>query len=278
MTGFWQRSPEDQWVGTSRVAQAVITTGVALGTWGTLGSAPGMAQTVISGFATTGANMTGMEVTIQYLNGGRETAIWGTTGWTSGGAFGNQWQLIQTGNTYGTPWRFNNFNAPSIYSLSINAVPGNTMFDTVRFQEITPGSADGWTFEVTDGLAPSRFAYSAPIDISLGDLFGTLTLTWDTGFSAGNFLRFIADTDNGTARNPVTVQAPPPPPAPDPVVPDPDPVIPDPDPVVPDPDPVVPDPAPAIPNPDPVAVPEPGVLLGLLMALGLGQRLRPQQG
>lgn len=178
---------------------------------GVLAAAPVQAQTVISGWSTGGDDMVGMEITIDFLNGDSQTSIWGALGQTWG-ATGSGWELTKSSSsTYGNSWALNVEEAFSITSLTINAVPGNTMFDLYRnftddngtMQSSTPRSADGWTFETVSGQAPDSFDYSTPIDVSVGDLFGTLSLLWEDGF--WGTMQFIADTDNGTASNPVQV-------------------------------------------------------------------------
>ncbi|MCW6035175.1 PEP-CTERM sorting domain-containing protein [Spirulina subsalsa FACHB-351] len=167
------------------------------------GSGPVLGQTVLSSFSTGGADMNGMEITVNWLGGGSETQIWGTTGYNAGGAFGRDWSLSFVGSTtFGIPWNFTNTGA-SIASLTIHGVPGNTVFDThwPTFPG-TPGSANGWTFQPISGQDPTVFEYGTPIDISVGDVFGSLSLFWDQGFTGT--LRFYADTDNGTIENPVT--------------------------------------------------------------------------
>lgn len=242
-----------------------VATGTAIAGLYALTALPTQAATVLTGFQTTGADMGGMEITVDFLDGLSETSIWAPINSSSGSASGDDWSLSQSGNTFNgfdNPWVFAYSGTGTITSLNINAVPGNTVFDILPVDFGTPGSADGGAFTVTGGQAPTTFDYSVPIDISVGDLFGQLTLTWDGGFGAGT-LAFLADTDSGTIDNPVT-------PDPDPV--DPDPI--DPDPVDPiDPVPVEPNPA----DPDPVSIPEPGFLLGLLGLGALGLKTRHQK-
>ena len=164
-------------------------------------TAPSHATTLTSS-ATYGDDMAGMVVTAGFLNGGSQTATWGVTGSNAGGAFGTKWSLTQSGNTFSNPWTFSN-SGQSIVSLKINAVPGNTVFDIVEDYELTPGSADGEPFTVVSGSAPNSFAYSDAIDISKGDLFGTLSLNYNNGFTGK--LTYIADTDSGTQNDPVVV-------------------------------------------------------------------------
>jgi chitodextrinase len=123
----------------------------------------------------------------------------------SGGAFGSNWSLTESGNSFDSPWTFSN-SGQGITSLVIDAIPGNTVFDNIRKEEVTPYSADGWGFETLSGQSPDFFTYSDPIDISEGDLFGRLSLYWTSGF-AGK-MKFRADTDSGSTRNPVQARDP----------------------------------------------------------------------
>jgi hypothetical protein len=173
--------------------------------------------TTLTGFSTTGADMKGMNITVNFFNGTSQTAVWQALDRPGGGAFGSGWSLTQYGNTFGTyknPWQFSYTGGSSVSALIIDAFAGNTVFDNIYPQVVTPGSADGWPFELSYGARPDRHAYDVPIDISRGDLFGRLSLFWDEGFW-GN-MGFFADTDSGTGNDPVRprypVPAPPPPP------------------------------------------------------------------
>ncbi len=183
-----------------------FSVGLAGATLVSLGIAAPSHATTLTGFSTFGDQMAGMKVTVNFMGGGSETNIWGVTGPGAGGAFGTNWSLIQSGNTFTDPWTLDYSGAGSISSLAINAVPGNTVFDRTNPSSGTPGSAQGKDFSVLSGLAPT-FAYSTPIDISVGDLFGKLSLNWDNGFTRGQ-LTYLADTDSGTTDDPVSVPEP----------------------------------------------------------------------
>src|SRR5687768_5085653 len=60
----------------------------------------------LTGFATTGAMMSGLTVTATFSTGFSETAVWGTTGATSGAAVGTNWSLGLTGDSYTNDWNF----------------------------------------------------------------------------------------------------------------------------------------------------------------------------
>ncbi|MBD1930482.1 MULTISPECIES: PKD domain-containing protein [Cyanophyceae] len=205
--------------------------------------------TTLTGFKTTGNMMSGMQVKVGFLDGSYEIATWGATSSNSGGAFGTGWSLTQRGDTYGYSsdnnaygWTFSYSGGNSLNSLLIDAISGNAVFDRIRSRdsEYTPNSADGWNFEVLSGKRPDNHAYSVPIDISRGDLFGRLAMVWNSGFNGT--MTFIADTDSGTTNDPVKPLEPAPPITPPP----PPPVIPPPLP------PVIPPPPPPPPNVAPI--------------------------
>ncbi|WP_017316077.1 PEP-CTERM sorting domain-containing protein [Mastigocladopsis repens] len=166
-----------------------------------LGTAAAPAQaTTLTGFQTSGNQMAGMQVTANFLDGGSQTAIWNATGSGAGGTTGTNWSLSQSGDTFTQSWTLTANQA--ITSLTINAISGNTIFDTTfDNNEGTSGSALGKTFSVISGQSPDSFDYSTPIDISVGDLFGELTLNWNNGFTGS--LEYVADTDSGTKTDPV---------------------------------------------------------------------------
>ncbi|MGB3693145.1 MAG: PKD domain-containing protein [Spirulinaceae cyanobacterium] len=181
---------------------------------------PSAQATTLTGFSTSGNQMGGMKVTVNFFNGTSQTSTWQPLGGELGGASGSGWSLNQSGNTYGSfnnPWNFSYTGGSSVAALFIDAVDGNTVFDIVSSNtssQNTPNSAEGWPFQTSYGTAPSRYGYSVPIDISKGDLFGRLSLFWDSGFSGS--MGFLADTDSGKADDPVTARDPipalPPPP------------------------------------------------------------------
>jgi hypothetical protein len=162
--------------------------------------------TTLTGFSTNGAQMDGMRVTATFGDASSEVSIWADTGATSGAAAGTGWSLSEVGDTFGGDWTLSNTSGKSLVRLVIEAIPGNTVFDIfdVPPGPDTPLSARGLPFTVLSGTAPTSSAYSVPIDISLGDLFGTLTLDWAAGFASGAAnLVFEADTDSGTTDDPV---------------------------------------------------------------------------
>ncbi|MBE9199744.1 MULTISPECIES: hypothetical protein [unclassified Nodularia (in: cyanobacteria)] len=164
----------------------------------TIQAATPVQATTLSGLITSGADITGMEVTVNFFDGGSETQIWSAIDKESGGVTGSDWTLFQSGDSFDQPWTFN--AAQSISSLIINAIPGNAAFDTSNSPSKS-GSEAGQSFFVQSGTAPTSFDYLVPIDISTGDLFGTLILDWSEGFVGE--LSYLADLDSGTTDDPV---------------------------------------------------------------------------
>ena len=164
--------------------------------------APPLQATTLSSASTSGYHMAGTEVTVNFLSGGSETVSWTATDSMTGTALGTDWSMSQSNNTFSGPWIFNYSGLDSVASLMINVIPGNTAFDTISGLEVTPGSGNGRLFTLVSGQAPDSFNYSVPIDISSGDLFGTLSMSWDQGFTG--MMSFVADTDSGTMDDPVT--------------------------------------------------------------------------
>ncbi len=165
-------------------------------------AAPSQATT-LNNFSTYGDMMSGMRITANFWDGTSQTAIWRDTDDDSGGAFGSGWSLKESGNSFNSPWTLSN-SGQGITSLIIDAISGNALFDNYPYLYgplQTPDSAEGWEFQTLSGQAPSSYTYSDPIDISRGDLFGTLSLYWSGGFTGT--MKFRADTDSGTNNDPV---------------------------------------------------------------------------
>ncbi len=170
---------------------------------GTVGSASAATITALTGFSTTGSDMDGMEVTVNFQNGTSSTAIWSTISSGIGAASTGGWTLSESGNTFGGLWTFSNNTGSTISSLFINAIAGKTVFDIdPRLDDAfsTAGSADGISFAVDNGVAPTSFQYGNIVNLAgnapVGDLYAELNLFWKSGFASGSSLQFVADTDN----------------------------------------------------------------------------------
>jgi hypothetical protein len=186
-----------------------------------LGAATTSQATTLTGYSTYGSMMSGMKVTASFVDGTSQSLFWSATGSRSGGVFGNSWSLTQSGNTYApdndnteaAAWILTN-NGLGITSLVIDAIPGNTVFDNLYAFDSplqTPGSERGWPLQIFSGQSPDSSAYSIPIDISYGDLFGKLSMYWGAGFTG--VMKFFADTDSSSStvypKDPVAYNSPP---------------------------------------------------------------------
>jgi hypothetical protein len=184
-----------------------------------LTSNPGQAATVIntdssvvattsgvSTSATTGADMTGMNVTAFFSDGSSKSAIWATTGVEIGGAaISGVFSLSETGNTFGGPWDLTNSYSATLTKLTIDGGAGSTVFDIDDLNEGTVGSGVGEAY--TDRSFPPGTivaTYSKIVALSgsapVGDLFAILTIDYTGldggGIASGSGLSFAQDTDN----------------------------------------------------------------------------------
>jgi hypothetical protein len=188
----------------------------------------------VSDFATTGAEMAGMEVTALFSNADPETVTWQATGLDSGGAFGlNQdWSLTQSGDTFAAPWTLlyeGSEDKGLLIGFDIDGMAAGTgeigvMFDrTFGFQFGTQGSFHGWDYETLtdvpfDTLITFRSAIALPGESPVGDLFRYLEVRFAdrppdefSGFGIGGLdgvdvrsVSFRQDTDNNVIPEPAT--------------------------------------------------------------------------
>ena len=158
----------------------------------------------LTGFATTGAMMTGLAVTANFVGGFSETVLWGTFGPALGGALGTGWTLSLNGDTFSANWEFD-FGAGSslqLLSLVLDGTNALTVLDTTSPTPGTPGSAAGLDLVmnevVLDGATTGT--YSSEVAISpaaaLGDLFQVLTISFNAGAEPRSDFAFRQDTDN----------------------------------------------------------------------------------
>ncbi len=169
---------------------------------------------------TTGFDMDGILVTVNFSGGGNETLEWSDSGLPSApGVSGTGWSLSVVGSTFYNPWTFE--AAVAIDSFSINAYAGDVLFDNIwmsgsdpAYTEHTPGSENGYHF---NAFAPPGVSvtstYSNELAVvghpSYGDAWGQLGVTFngEVGFigTGGNALVFGADTDNLVVPEPSTL-------------------------------------------------------------------------
>jgi hypothetical protein len=159
----------------------------------------------LTGFATSGDEMSGMSVTATFSTGFTETLAWATTGAAAGGVTGTGWGLSQSGDTFSSlSWTFTNSTGVNLTNLALDGAPGLTVFDISFGGSGTPGSASGRDF-ATDLAEDSLITatYSAAVAIGaaapVGDIFHRLNVDFTGltggGAAAASFL-MSQDTDN----------------------------------------------------------------------------------
>jgi hypothetical protein len=161
--------------------------------------------TGIATSVTTGATMGGMQVTAFFTNNSFQPVFWVGQGLGSGGAFGTNWSLTESGDTDTQNWTLINSTGLGLTRLVIDGGPGKTIFDrTFGGQEGTPGTGLGRDFVVTSGLIPTDNILATYRDVvavvpnpPVGDIFRSLEVDFlqTGGFASGRTLTFGADTD-----------------------------------------------------------------------------------
>jgi hypothetical protein len=166
---------------------------------------PFISSRPLTGFQTTGALMTGMRVTVDYVDGGMAQANWATTGSAAGAAVGPDWRVDESGDTFSSAWTFANTGTRAIRRITFNALPGDTVFDTTfGGAEGTPGSALGTTFFLQSApddlniIATYRNAVGINGQAPVGDIFSHLIIDFTNagGLPAASRLVYFADSDN----------------------------------------------------------------------------------
>ena len=190
------------------------------------------ANVIVTDSDLTGADMVGLEVSVNYDDGSTASGIWQFLSNTvlntgnaiadaegqSGGVFNNSFELTQQGFTFGdigSPgsnfpgqlfglWTFINYNtAANVSSIVLNGMingPAQYVFDRTAGTEVTPGSNVGRAF--TPSLKGVTGVYSNQVNGSYDDLFYTLTINFSQALVAGEPLQFMADTDQVSVSEP----------------------------------------------------------------------------
>jgi hypothetical protein len=163
----------------------------------------------LTGFQTLGANMTGMQVTVDFALSGVVSGAWGDLG---GGACGVNFggftlTLGCDTDSFGNTWSLNNATNDRVNRVRFNGAPGRTLFD-IAFASSTPGSELGFTLQNAGGTyAGNVFGnYANLVGVGgappVGDLYEQLTISFDDALGAGATYDFFADTDNSDFDSP----------------------------------------------------------------------------
>ena len=171
----------------------------------------------LTGFQTHGDDMVGMRVTAYFTGGLSQTVVWGALGPSNGGAFGSNWGLTETTDTFGSAWTLTNQSGVAMTGLVLNGSPGNTLFDRTFSGFGTNGSANGWDYTESSGPAAlvTNVTYRNQFQLTgftpVGDLFETLELQFTNpgGLADASVLKFIQDTDNGAGGPVILIPLPP---------------------------------------------------------------------
>ena len=168
---------------------------------GTLADLPGL-----TGFQTTGADMTGLSVHATFSGGLTQTLAWSTTGASSGGVSGTGWGLSLNGDSFGGLWNFTfdpQYSLGQLTQLVLDGSTGLTVLDRTEPNQGTPGSAQGLDFSFASGTCDSCAVdaiYSGLTSIggaaALGDLWQTLTVDFLNATGPRTDWSFVQDTDN----------------------------------------------------------------------------------
>ncbi|WP_300035971.1 hypothetical protein [uncultured Roseobacter sp.] len=169
---------------------------------GTLQSTTGL-----TGYTTGGADMDGMVVTAGFRSGATRRAVFATTGTRAGAAKGEGFALGFSGlSTFSAPFELS-VSRGVLTSLRIDALAGDTVFDTASGNTGTPGSANGTGFRLrgtVDGPVSVLFTDILALEneTPAGDLYGTLRIGFERlaggGLQSGSTFSFVQDTDNLT--------------------------------------------------------------------------------
>ncbi len=157
----------------------------------------------ISTFQTTGAMMTGLEVTATFSGGLTQTLVWATSGANAGGVSAPGWGLSLDGDSFNTLWHFTinaNANLGQIVSLKLDGSNALTVLDTNNPSPGTTDSSSGVDFEFSDlGISAiatySSVAAISPDVVGVGDLFQVLNVAFGNSGPRTGFT-FLQDTDN----------------------------------------------------------------------------------
>lgn len=157
----------------------------------------------LTGFQTDGSLMDGMEVTTCFASTACETVAFdGTVGSASyGEAIGSGWSLSVNGDTFNSPFTYS--TDQSITSILLNGRPGNTIFDILGGNFLSPESFLGRPFslsssgDLTDDMTVN-VEYSDKLAVEgvfYNDLFTTMSIDFGGSLFSGMF-SFLSDTDN----------------------------------------------------------------------------------
>ena len=165
-------------------------------------STPGETHEVagFTGFATTSADMVGLQILVYFENGSTDLGIWTATGINQNG-----WSVTQGTNqsTFNFPFTLSNNTRSDITRFTLNGSGSTTFFDRSAPAPGTAGSANGRDFNEDTNLSNRQdisAVYFNEVQVigstPQGDLFTGIDVSFSEGISGNNGrFAFIADTD-----------------------------------------------------------------------------------
>ena len=165
-------------------------------------STPGETHEVagFTGFATTSAEMVGLQILVYFENGSTDLGIWTPTGINQNG-----WSVTQGTNqsTFAFPFTLSNNTSSDITRFTLNGSGSTTFFDRSAPAPGTAGSANGRDLLEVTNLSDSQdisAVYFNEVQVigstPQGDLFTGIDVSFSGGVSGNNGqFAFVADTD-----------------------------------------------------------------------------------
>lgn len=168
----------------------------------------------ISTLDVSGADMIGLGVTACFTAAPCQALTWGSTSLTAGGVAGAGWSLTLNGNSFTQRFVLQvTSSALTLSSLTLDGRPALTTFDINPSVVLSPDSGLGRAFDLLDGpdagvVSAIDVVYSNKLAVQgffYDDLYTLMTLnfTGGTGFTAGDRMEFMADTDQTANSTPI---------------------------------------------------------------------------
>lgn len=152
----------------------------------------------LTGFSTFSSQMVGSLVSVTFADGSNSSATW-----AAAGATGTGFSLTLAGDSFGSNWTLTNTSdSKGIVGFSFDGRPGNTVFDILPSNPVSPGSASGRAFSSVNGpdtisLAQGVYSDTLAVDGTFyGDLYLKLAVSFTGALGSDQSLTFLADTDN----------------------------------------------------------------------------------
>lgn len=158
-----------------------------------------------STFATTSADMVGLQVTVEFQNGQMDTQLW-----TASGISGNGWTMThQSGSTFDNPFTITNQRGTRLTGFTMHGLNSSTIFDR-SVANSTDGTANGrdlqeFTYErYFQDVEVTYFDQVQTVGApnAIGDIFAGMQVVFSRGIRRNQ--QFVFRTDTDTTVNTIT--------------------------------------------------------------------------